>query len=128
MELIKDALEEYKHRCYFCKGTDYEFKDYKITSGIKPTGYEVPNIFEYRNHPPYSKESKKIEYSWYFEVFINGVCIWRKSIGIKEGDTEEQLEQYEKKLAKDTLIDMMVYGLSGSRRSIIEHLKSTGRL
>jgi len=56
--------------------------DIKLFSGIKPSSYFVPNLFVSRNTTEETiKRHEEIRNapSWFVEIWIDGLCIWRKS-------------------------------------------------
>ena len=89
----------------------------ELFSGIKPASYYVPNILEYLNHPPYSNRGEKTELAWFVEIWIDNVCIWRKSRINEMGDN---LQQYEDELIKEIMREIVMHGLNSSWNFIIE--------
>lgn len=89
----------------------------ELFSGIKPASYYIPNILGYLNHPPYSNRSEMVEIAWFVEIWIDNVCIWRKS---RLNETGENLQQYEDELIKETIREIVMYGLNSSWNMIAE--------
>lgn len=103
-EILTNILDKYKE-LQSINGTP---KDIFLFSGLKPASYHVPNILGYLNHPPYSDRGESLEFAWFVEIWINDICIWRKS---RMNSTGENLQQYEEELCIQILEEMSFYGL-----------------
>lgn len=88
-----------------------EIYDIKLFSGIKPSGYCVPRILDYLNHPPYSENepNNQIQLSWFVEIWINELCVWRKEHAFNSD--EEPTDKYEQELIDRIVEEMLMHGL-----------------
>lgn len=106
---LEEYLQEFKNLVNTNKiGT---IKEIELFSGIKPADYYVPQILDYLDNPPYKDEPRSIELAWFVEIFIDHMCIWRKSMLNKTG---ENLQQYEEPLLKEIFKEIIFYGLDSS--------------
>ncbi len=117
---MKDLLKKYcdkfeKHLEINKKLGRIEFnKESKVElfSGLKPASYHVSSILDYIKHPPYSKEPNKPNpLAWFVEIWIDGVCVWRK---FKLNETGENLHQYEDELINQVMIEIFFIGMFNS--------------
>jgi len=115
-------LDAFKSIVNISSKNERKINSIKLFSGIKPTLYYVSNALEYLNHPPYSNEGEKVEVAWFVEIWIDNVCIWRKS---RLNKTGENLQQYEDELIREMIQEIVMYGLSSSWDIIIEREKKT---
>ena len=128
MSKIKELLklcERFKfHMNIGIKEDDPNYiKDVRIFSGIKQAGYNIPMILDYLNYPPYSNRGSMIEMAWYVEIFINGICIWRK-FHVGNPNKKEDLKRVEAELCEKIINEIQLYGLFHSRKRIMDMNKN----
>jgi hypothetical protein len=78
IEVLKNYLDYFEHQYNINKKGDDKIK-VVLFFGEKPSGYCVPQIMAYRNHPPYTEKEPEVEMANYLEIFIDGLCIWRRT-------------------------------------------------
>jgi hypothetical protein len=113
-EKLINYLESFKNIVNTFHVGDKKINNIELFSGVKPTMYHVPIVFDYLNHPPYSNRGGYVGMSWFVEIWIDGLCIWRKE---KSGDGD--LNKYEDELIENTLEEIVFCGLNSSWESII---------
>jgi hypothetical protein len=107
-ELIEETLGHFKFNYNFKREKD-PIKEITLFSGIKLASYHAPNILGYFNYPPYSNRGEEIYLAWFVEIWIDNICIWRKS---NMNETGENLQQYENILLEQLTKEILLYGIS----------------
>ena len=111
-----EYLDSFKNRVNIHSNAKEKITNIELFSGIKAASYYVPNIMDYLNYPPYSNRGSAISQpAWFVEIWIDHLCVWRKS---KLNETGENLQQYEDELLKETLKGIVLSGLHSSWRTI----------
>lgn len=99
------------------RGGSESVKETFLFSGIKPSSYYLPSIMMGSGNKLYDD----IRYSWFVEIWIDGLCIYRQSMTNIE---QEDLQQYEDVLLKRTMNDIFMFGLS----SCLQYTKEMNEL
>jgi hypothetical protein len=109
MKTTRDILQEYIDMYADLIKMNKDEVKVVLFSGVKPSSYYVPQPMAYRDHPPYrDSQLDSADLSWFVEIWVDGICVWRKSM------CGEDLKQYEEQLMEETIRDIMIYGLSTS--------------
>lgn len=104
--------------------SNHEIDDIKLFSGVKPSGYHAPNILNYLDHPPYSQKNPTLRYSWFVEIWINELCVWRQEYAFNAD--EEPTDKYEQLLINRIVDEMMLHGLHSSWTFLLKYHKKHG--
>lgn len=119
-ELLNIYLESFKSLININFKGEKEIKEIKLFSGIKLSSYYVPEILTYLEYPPYSDKRRTVELSWFVEIWIDGICIWRKS---RSNEETNNLQMYEDELIEEMIRDIVICGLHSSWMAISSSLK-----
>jgi hypothetical protein len=97
IEMLKKNLESFENdwNTFQRKEGDPPIK-VTFFEGLKPSGYFVPNIMGYRENPPYTDSPPEVKMAYFNEIFIDGLCVWRRSVvtddkKIRERDVTDQM-------------------------------------
>lgn len=116
----KEILNEFLQSYFIMEKVGGTTHKIDLFNGIKPASYCVPRILDYLDNPPYSKETEKqLKLEWFVEIWIDDVCIWRKSAG---NEFSENLEQFEEPLIDQIILEITAYGLNAALRDTLERI------
>jgi len=112
-------LESYKDRMNMYDSDKNKIDKIELFSGVKPASYYFPDLLEYLHYTPLFEKGVKRQMAWFVEIWINDVCVWRKS---KMNETGEGLQQFEEELIADLMSEIVMVGLNSSWLTTIDLL------
>lgn len=90
----------------------------ELFSGIKSSSYFLPDIFIGRTTSPEAIQAhvdSRKQLSWFVEIWIDKICVWRKSATNSSG---EDLQQFENQLIDQIMMEIFLTGINSSWNSI----------
>lgn len=115
-ELLLDYLDKYRENLRINSLIrDVENIEVEFFSGIKKAYYYTPIVPGLELPEKYANAN-----AWFVEIWIGGICVFRRT---KTNEEQENLEQYEDECIKETMHNIMLSGLSNTYMVTKDRLK-----